>query len=194
MSDRRAGRRTPSCLVRRMSRIPSYLLNLAGAYRACSELNKRGVFATVTYGTRKGADVYAIGDRKARALEIEVKTSQKGNFVTRLSQKCGDDDPNAEGFWERRAADEESPDFWVLFQIRVGEDASFAERFFVLTHPEICAAQAARNQAYALKYRARHGKPPDFSTGVDNVVVADVEQHEDGWHKIIRARGGPTAR
>ena len=157
----------------------------------CSELNKRGVFATVTYGTRKGVDVYAISERKTRALKIEVKTSQKGNFVTSLSQKCGDDDPNTEGFWERRAADEASPDFWVLFQIKISDGASFGERFFVLTHEEICSAQAARNHAYGLKYQARHGRMPDLSSGVDNVVVADVEQHEDAWHKIIRALSRP---
>jgi hypothetical protein len=157
-------------------------------------LNKRGVFATVTYGTRKGVDVYAISDRKTRALKIEVKTSQKGKFVTSLSQKCGDDDPNAEGFWERRVADEESPDFWVLFQIKAEDDASFAERFFVLSHKEICAAQAEQNKAYAVKYRARHGKQPDFSRGVDNVVVKDVERHENAWHKIVSALGGPAAR
>ena len=176
-----------------MAKIPSYLLNLAGEYRVCSELNKRGIFSTVTYGTRKGVDVYAISDRKARAMKIEVKTSQKGNFVTSLSQKCGDDDPNADGFWDRRAADEQSPDFWVLFQIQAGNDASFTERFFVLTHKEICTAQAARNQAYALKYSARHGKQPDFSSGVDNVVVADVAPYENQWRKIIDALGGPAA-
>ena len=70
-----------------MAKIASYLLNLAGEYRVCSELNKRGVFATVTYGTRKGADIYAINDRVGRSLRIEVKTSQKDRFVTNLSQK-----------------------------------------------------------------------------------------------------------
>jgi hypothetical protein len=176
-----------------MAKIPAYLLNLAGEYRVCSELNKRGVFATVTYGTRKGVDVYAISDRKARALKIEVKTSQKGNFVTSLSQKCGDDDPNTEGFWDRRVADEQSPDYWVLFQIQAGNDETFKERFFVLTHKEICAAQATRNKAYAVKYSARHGKQPDFSSGIDNVVIADVEQHENQWQKIVKALDGPAA-
>lgn len=176
-----------------MAKIQPYLLNLAGEYRICSELNKRGVFATVTYGNRKGVDVYAISDKKARALRIEVKTSQKNNFVTSLSQKCGDLDPNASGFWERRAADENSPDFWVLFQIQVGSDSSFHERFFVLTHKEICAAQAARNEAYALKYNDRHGRRPDFSQGIDNVFLTDVEAHEDQWQKIIEALDGLAA-
>jgi hypothetical protein len=116
-----------------LTRIPSHLLNLAGEYRVCSELNKRGVFATVTYGTRKGVDLYAISDRTTRALKIEVKTSQRGNFVTSLSQKCGDDNPNSEGFWERRATDKQAPDCWVLFQIRAAGTASPTERFFILT-------------------------------------------------------------
>ncbi len=101
-----------------MAKIPSYLLNLAGEYRVCSELNKRGVFATVTYGTRKGVDVYAISDRRARALKIEVKTSQKGNFVTSLSQNCGDDDPNAEGFWDRRLRTNNRPTSGFCFKYR----------------------------------------------------------------------------
>ena len=163
-----------------MAKIPSYLLNLAGEYRICSELNKRGVFATVTYGNRKSVDVYAISDRKEPALKIEVKTSQQDKFVTKIAQK-------------RLANDPDAPDFWVLFQILPDQNATFKERFFVLTHQEICQAQAARNQAHAEKYFAQHGKQPDFSTGVDNVTVADVQQFEDQWAKIIDRLGGPAA-
>jgi hypothetical protein len=39
-----------------MAKIPSDLLHLAGEYRVCSELNKRGIFATITYGNHKGVD------------------------------------------------------------------------------------------------------------------------------------------
>lgn len=173
-----------------MAKIPSYLLNLAGEYRICSELNKRGIFATITYGTRKGADVYAINDQRSRALKIEVKTSQRGNFVTSLSQKCGDDDPNTPGFWDRRAKDPQAPDFWVLFQIRPGKDSTFTDRFFVLTHKEICVAQSARNAEFAGKYLARHGKRWDPSSGVDGVIIADVEQFEDQWQKITDSFSG----
>lgn len=34
-----------------------YYLNLAGEYRVASELFKRGLFATITYGNKKGADI-----------------------------------------------------------------------------------------------------------------------------------------
>ncbi len=155
-----------------MRKIPAYLLNLAGEYRICSELNKRGVFATVTYGNRKAVDVYAISDTKELALKIEVKTSQQENFVTQITQKCLDKNPAA-------------PDFWVLYQIHPGKDGKFTERFFVLTHQEICAAQDARNQGYAEKYRARHQQEPDFTKGVDNVTVTDVAPYEDQWSKIV---------
>jgi len=163
-----------------MAKIPSYLLNLAGEYRICSELNKRGVFATVTYGNRKGVDVYAISDRKERALKIEVKTSQRDNFVTSIAQKRLANYPHA-------------PDFWVLFQILPDQNATFKERFFVLTHQEICTAQEARNKPYAEKYFARYGKQPDPSKGVDNVTVADVEPYEDQWSKIVGRLGDPAA-
>jgi hypothetical protein len=157
-----------------MAKIPSYLLNLAGEYRICSELNRRGVFATITYGNRKSVDVYAIGDRKKRTyvLKIEVKTSQRKNFVTRITQKHLNDDPLA-------------PDFWVLFQIQRDK-----ERFFVLTHKEICQVQKKINNEYAKKYRARNGKNPDLTKGVDGVTVTSVQKFEDNWGKIIKRLGG----
>lgn len=157
-----------------MPKIESYLLNLAGEYRVCSELCKRGLFATVTYGNRKSVDVYVISDRHDRALRVEVKTGQRANFVTGISQKGLDRDPAA-------------PDFWVLFLLRPQQDGTFLERFFILTHREMCRAQRLRNQAYARRYKARHGRMPDFSTGVDNVTVGDVEAHEGCWQKIVEA-------
>jgi hypothetical protein len=161
-----------------MAKIESYLLNLAGEYRICSELNKRDVFATVTYGNRKGVDVYAIGDRKKRTyvLKIEVKTSQHKNFVTMITQKHLNDDPHA-------------PDFWVLFQIQRNKER-FLERFFVLTHKEICQVQRKINKEYAKKYRARNGKNPDLTKGVDSVTVDSVKDFKNKWDKIIKRLGG----
>jgi hypothetical protein len=66
--------------------IPPYFLSLAGEYRVCSELIKRGVVATVTYGNQKGADVYAISERQELALRIEVKTIQTARFLTGITQ------------------------------------------------------------------------------------------------------------
>jgi hypothetical protein len=152
---------------------------LAGEHRVCSELTKRGIFATVTYGNRKNVDVYAISDRTDRALKIEVKTSQRTNFVTGITQKDLMTDPHA-------------PDFWVLYQIRRKGENVFEDRFFILTHKEICQVQLARNRAYAKNYVSRHGRAPDLLKGVDNVTIADVETFEGRWDKIIDRLGGPT--
>lgn len=155
--------------------IPKDLLSLAGEYRVCSELNKRGVFATITYGNQKSVDVYAITNRQ-RALKIEVKTAQTERFVTRITQKHLENDPGA-------------PDFWVLFQIRPLEKGKCTERFFVLTHREMCKEQGVVNHRYAEKFRREHhGKSPDFSKGVDNVEVDDVEKYEDQWTRIVNDR------
>jgi hypothetical protein len=147
---------------------------LAGEYRVCSELNKRGVFATITYGNRKGVDVYAISDQKERALKIEVKTSQGKKFVTSLFKKGLDNSLNP-------------PDFWVLFQILSANNGSFVERFFILSHDEIHEAQEARRKLYCDKYFLTHGRHFDVSTGVDCVRIPDVEAYEDKWSKIIKS-------
>lgn len=163
-----------------MTKIPQYLLSLAGEYRVCSELNRRGVFATVTYGNRKSVDVYAISDRKERALKIEVKTSQQGNFVTKFTQK-----------FVTEAANLSAPDFWVLVQILPDGNGSFSDRFFVLSHHDMRKAQETRNKSYADKYFAAHGRMPDQSKGIDNVLLADVAGFENKWDKIIERIGGP---
>lgn len=155
--------------------IPRYLLNLAGEYRVTSELNKRGAFATVTYGNRKSADVYAIGEN-GKALKIEVKASQRKSFVTGIGQK-------------RLGGVSRAPDFWVLAQF-----LPTSERFFVLSNAEICAVQKKRNRKYARAYEIRNGRKLDISKGVDNVTVKDVEIHEGQWKKLIDQMGGPESR
>lgn len=169
-----------------MTKIPQYVLNLAGEYRVCSELIKRGVFATLTYGNHKACDVYAIRDRQKCAEKVEVKTSQICRFVTKISQR-GLDKKTADG-----------PDFWVLFQVRPNQQGTFEECFFVLSHEEMCKVQAARNRAYAEGYRRRHrGRSPDPSKGTDNVRCEDVKQYEDKWSTIVdlvSARPSPKRR
>lgn len=157
--------------------IDKYLLSLAGEYRVCSELNKRGVFATMTYGHRKGADVYAIGGRDRPAIRIEVKTSQRNNFVTNITKK---------GLAESR----EVPDFWVLCQIKGTRDGKFEELFFVLTHAEACFLQKKVNDDCAERYRVRHGSPSNSTGGVDNIPLRYLEPYKDGWSKIVQFIGG----
>jgi hypothetical protein len=149
--------------------IDKYHLNLAGEYRICAELLKRGIFATVTYGNMKGCDVVAVGSNR-RAAIIEVKTSQSNRFVTGFYQKY-------------KTIDQEHPTFWVLYSIHLN-DNEFEERFFILTHEELAKAQADRNhfgENVPWKERAER-----VAKGVDNVLAINVEQHKNAWEKIVR--------
>lgn len=149
-------------------KIEKYNLNLAGEYRVCAELLKRGLFATVTYGNMKGADIFAVGPNRMAAV-IEVKASNSSRFVTSFYQKY-------------KTKDIEHPTFWVLYSVTPHNDG-FAERFFVLSHEELASVQALRNHpSEDLPYEERVKR---VQIGVDNVRIEDVKLHEDAWHKIV---------
>ncbi len=148
--------------------IDRYNLNLAGEYRVAAEILKRGLFATVTYGNKKGADVFAIGENR-RAAVVEVKASNSNRFVTKLYQKY----PNP---------DATHPDFWILYAVQTSDNGSFIERFFVLSHDELAVVQGERNcPGESLSYVEAAARVPK---GVDNVLISNVELHEDAWTKI----------
>lgn len=156
-------------------KIDKYHLNLAGEYRVCSELLKRGIFATVTFGNMKGADVVAVGPNR-RAAIVEVKSSQQRNFVTSFYQKY-------------KTPEQEHPTFWVLFSVGGKEDPP-VERLFVLTHAELAEIQAGRNKCEGLSYKERVRR---VTKGVDNVKIVDVEGHEDAWDKIVQFCSEPNS-
>lgn len=149
-------------------KIEKYYLNLAGEYRVCAELLKRGIFATVTYGNMKGADIFAIGSNR-RAAVVEVKASNSSRFVTGFYQKY-------------KSRDIEHPTFWVLYSV-TPRDNGYVERFFVLSHEQLADAQAQRNHSgEVLSYDERARR---VQHGVDNVLLQDIEAHEDAWTKIV---------
>jgi hypothetical protein len=142
-------------------KVATHLLSLAGEYRVCSELNRRGIFTTVTYGNRKSVDVYVFGEGK-RHVKVEVKTSQGGRFVTRLNQR---------GFLEPGAR-AGAPDCWVLVDLTTKGD-----RFFILTHSEIVEVQRNKYKDPQRIARWRH-------EGVDYLLIEDVLPDENRWEKV----------
>ena len=151
-----------------MASFDKYNLNLAGEYRVAAELLLRGLYASVTFGNKKGADIFTIGDNRLSAV-VEVKASQKKTFVTGLYQKY-------------RTEESPCPDFWVLYSVANGE-LGFVERFFVLTHREMSDVQGERNcPGESLTYLQLAGR---VKNGVDNVSITDVERFEGHWDKIL---------
>ena len=145
--------------------LDKYHLNLAGEYRVAAELLKCGIFATITFGNKKGADIYAIGGESRKAAVVEVKASNSQRFVTGFYQKYRDElTPH--------------PDFWVLY--RLGSDE---EVFFVLSHAEMAHAQGERNYPDQHLSWAEHATRA--SNGVDNVMAITLAGHRDRWDKIV---------
>lgn len=145
--------------------LDKYYLNLAGEYRVAAELLKRGIFATITYGNKKGADIYAIGQESRKAAVIEVKASNSQRFVTSFYQK----------YREELAP---HPDFWVLYRFVAGED-----EFFVLSHAEMAQAQGERNHPGQQLTWEEHAER--VSKGVDNVIAPALTAYRDRWDKIV---------
>ena len=142
-----------------------YFLNLAGEYRVCSEILKLGLFATVTYGNKKSADIYVVGPNKKIAV-IEVKTTESNRFVTNFYQK-----------FNQRGG--EHPDFWVLCKITNNID-----RFFVLSHDEMEKVQLKRNfPGQELNWEEASSQ---CLKGVDNVLIDHINgnEFEKRWDKI----------
>lgn len=147
--------------------IDKYDLNLGSEYRVASELLFRGLFATVTYGNKKGADLYVIGSNR-RAAVVEVKASQKNRFVTGLFQKY-------------KQLSDPHPDFWVLHHVGVNS-GELIHRFFVLSHAELVSVQLKTNaRGLTLSYEEAARQS---AKGVDNVSLKSVEVFENAWAKI----------
>jgi hypothetical protein len=144
--------------------LDKYYLNLAGEYRVASELFRRGLFATITYGNKKGADIYAIGPNRKTAV-VEVKASNSSRFVTGFYQKYVDEIT-------------EHPDFWVLCSF----PPATGEEFYILTHAEMATAQANRNLGQTLTWTENAAK---VKSGVDNVLAKDLQAHKSAWEKIV---------
>ncbi|MFP5392822.1 MAG: hypothetical protein ACLGI6_14940 [Gammaproteobacteria bacterium] len=56
-------------------------IQLAGEFGVVSELFRRQVQATLTYGNSKRADVFVISDKGDRAAKVEVKSSVKERWI-----------------------------------------------------------------------------------------------------------------
>jgi hypothetical protein len=142
-------------------------LNMAGEFAVASELNRRHVLASVTYGASKAADIFALSERMQRVVRIEVKTTDKkqwplGKHIITSSQP---------------------PDvFWVLVYL---PPPNQPPKFFVFSAQEIHEIWRKNTSEFERRYEDKHGHKYDQSLGVPNVKFDDlVLPYEGQWDKI----------
>lgn len=158
----------------RGSQQQKYSLNLAGEFYVAAELNRRGIFASVTYGAAKNADVLAFDQQSRQTAIIEVKTTAS---------------PNKKWITGQHSIDKNSIHsqlFWVLVLVPDKENTSTAPRFFVFTSKELVDKVSEAHDAYSAGYLAKHGVPFQDTRGVYSLSVEDAEamQVEGQWAKI----------
>lgn len=142
-------------------------LNMAGEFAVASELNRRHVLASVTYGASKAADIFALNDHMRRVVRIEVKTTDKRRWV--LGKNVA----------ERPSGDV----FWVLVQLPPPDQPP---RFFVLSEQEIHDIWRKDAEEYDREYETRHRRKFE-GLGVPNVSLDDrVLACEGQWEKITK--------
>lgn len=151
-----------------------YSLNLAGEFYVAAELNRRGIFASVTYGAAKNADILAFDQQSRQTAVIEVKTTAS---------------PNKKWLTGQHSIDKNSIDpqlFWVLVLAPSKEDTLSAPRFFVFTSQELVEKVSAAHAAYSAGYFEEHRVPFQDSKGVYSLSLSDAEamQAEGQWEKI----------
>ncbi len=141
-----------------------HLIGLAGEMRVCSELLKRGHFASITFGNAKATDILITG-KNNRFLRVEVKTSKNNkNFVT--------------GYYPKYTQNNrERPDIWI-FYLPNKDTSSSGDRFFIATHKEVGVLQLQVNK----------GVKTEKGEGCDNIPLKLLEQKrskfENRWSLI----------
>lgn len=158
----------------RGSQQQKYALNLAGEFYVAAELNRRGIFASVTYGAAKNADVLAFDPQSRQTAVIEVKTTAA---------------PNKKWITGQHSIDKYSINpqlFWVLVLVPDKQDTHSAPRFFVFTSQELVEKVSANHAVYSAAYLERHNVPFQDSTGVYSLSLSEAEamQTEGRWGKI----------
>lgn len=158
----------------RGSQQQKYSLNLAGEFYVAAELNRRGIFASVTYGAAKNADVLAFDHQSRQTAVIEVKTTAS---------------PNKKWLTGQHSIDKNSIDaqlFWVLVLVPSIEGAETAPRFFVFTSTELVEKVSENHGAYRTGYQENRGAPFQDSKGVYSLSLNEAEamQAEGQWGKI----------
>ncbi len=162
----------------RGSQQQKHSLNLAGELYVAAELNRRGIFASVTYGAAKNANVLAF-DQQSRSRQtavIEVKTIASPNtkWLTGLhSISKSSIYPHL---------------FWVLVLLPDLESAETNPRYFVFTSQELVDKMYVEHRLYAKRrYQETQGVPMEDNRGYYSFLLADAEamQAEGQWSKII---------
>ena len=142
-----------------------HTIGLSGEFLVAGELLRRGIMAAVTYGNAKKADVIAVNE--ATAIALEVKTTSQPKWV--LGGQLPPDNSN----------------IWVL--VHLPEKETESPEYFVMTSAELRKLILPGHEAYNIKYREKHGKAYS-GKGVVSIQRKLIDGcHLGAWQKVRKA-------
>ena len=140
-------------------------LGLAGEFLVAGELQRRGIIASVTYGTAKKADVIALSPSLSSAVVMEVKSTSNPKWV------LGNSLPD------------KSEKLWVLVHLPKLQTES--PRYFIITSRELNHKLAPIDAKYRSDFLKKH-KVKFQGKGVFSFKLEQAEEFEGKWEKILK--------
>jgi hypothetical protein len=147
---------------------------MSGEFGVVSELFRRHIQATITYGNSKSADVFVISESGARAAKIEVKTSVLKKWIVGLQAK----NPLPHVVWVfvhmPKAKD-------TVSRAEVAEMGASSPSYHVLTSAEVKKLYQEKVAETLQKAGATVKAHPIVFT------FADLQFYQNQWHKVLAA-------
>jgi hypothetical protein len=173
-------------------------LNLAGEFAVASELNRRQIVASVTYGASKSADVFAMNREMTKLVRVEVKATNGNRWMlgTKVNLEPSRD---TDMLWILVQLPFPILDVSDTVRLPIGKSLNIlsddqkrwllrgfqAPRFFVLTARELYDVWRVGADEYKKRHLARN-KVAYSGREVPNVPLGAVTPFEDAWGKITK--------
>lgn len=142
-------------------------IQMSGEFGVVSELFRRGVQATITYGNSKSADVFVISRRGARAAKVEVKSSVIKQWIVGIQAA----NPLPHVVWVFVHMPEPSD---TISRAQVAEMGKSSPSYHVMTSQEVHKLYSEKNAAKT-------------NTGPIVFSFSDVQFYQNHWDKVESA-------
>jgi hypothetical protein len=163
-------------------KIGKSILGITGEYYTAAELGKRNVYAQLTLGNQKRADLLIFSEDNDKLLKIEVKCKQ------------GNEWPACKGIWQKdsfivfvdfKNIDErQRPDFYILSEKDWRELVVEKEEYYKKRFPNL-KTEIKRNVLITLNQLNKQGKPY-LGCGI---IAKDIVFYRERWDKILGELG-----
>ena len=159
-------------------KIGKSILGITGEYYTAAELGKRNVYAQLTLGNQKRADLLIFSEENDKLLKIEVKCKQ------------GNEWPNCKGIFQKDSfivfvdfkdiAETERPDFYILSEKDWSELIRIKEKDYNARFPN----QETEIVKNVLHFKSLINKYGKAYSGY-GIKPKDIELYKERWDKIL---------